>query len=352
MADNIWKLFLANGRSPKLDEMPVAPAWRLFMSEQEFELVREESDGRWAKILELADDDTRGKERGESFHLDQAYNDVLNAVNAALHLRRPILVTGKPGSGKTSLAYAVAHELKLGVVLSLPVNNRSILKDAFYRYDAVARLQDAQMKRDRPIGDYIRLGSVGTAFLPSHLPRVLLIDEIDKCDINFPNDLLDLFEEGRYEIPELVRCKDEQESVIVQTADPNIPATIKRGQVFCHEFPFVVLTSNGERDFPPAFLRRCIRLQMPDLSQNQIALERIVAAHLNRGNDANKWERLQVEVGDLVSDFVERGEVETADIATDQLLNVVYLLTREVKPDQDEREKLKKLLLKGLSEGE
>ena len=350
MVKPMWKLFVGNGKSPELTKMPEAPAWRAFMSDVDFETARDASDRRWAQIQELASKDGRGQERGKNFRLEDAYIDVLNAVNASLHLRRPLLITGKPGAGKTSLAYAVAHELKLGIVLSWPINARSTLEDALYRYDAVARLQDAQLHRDRPMGDYIRLGPVGTAFLPSQFPRVLLIDEIDKCDINLPNDLLDLFEEGRYEIRELVRCKDEYESVEVRTADADVFATIKGGRVFCREFPFVVMTSNGERDFPPAFLRRCIRLKMPDPSQNKSALEHIVEAHLKRGKDESRWARLQDEVSGLIEGFITKGTDETSDIATDQLLNVVYLLTREVKPEHDERESLKALLLKGLSE--
>lgn len=350
MTNNAWKLFLGNGRSSALTAMPEAPAWRTFMTDAEFAQEREASDRRWQQIQFLAQQDTRGRERGESFRLDAAYTDVLNAVNAALHLRRPLLVTGKPGSGKTSLAYAVAHELQLGVVLSWPVNARSTLQDALYRYDAVARLQDAQLQRERQMGDYIRLGPVGTAFLPSPLPRVLLVDEIDKCDINLPNDLLNLFEEGRYEIPELVRCKDEFAAVTVRTADPDVFATIQGGRVLCREFPFVVMTSNGERDFPPAFLRRCLRLQMPDPSQNSAALERIVEAHLKRGGDAERWDQLQQDITRIIQGFVSKGEAETADIATDQLLNAVYLLTREIKPDQDDRESLTALLLRGLRE--
>lgn len=350
MANSEWKLFYGNGQSPALEAMPEAPAWRSFMTDDDFEVERKESEDRWQRVKELAAKDSRGKERGESFRIDKAYGDVINAVNAALHLRRPLLVTGKPGSGKTSLAYAVAHELSLGAVLSWPVSARSTLEEALYRYDAIARLQDARLKKERPVGDYIRLGPVGTAFLPSPLPRVLLVDEIDKCDINLPNDLLNLFEEGRYEIPELVRCKDEYETVQVRTTDPDVFATIKGGRIQCREFPFVVMTSNGERDFPPAFLRRCLRLQMPDPSGNQQALERIVEAHLKRGRDEQRWEQLQQEISQFVEGFVAKEKSETDDIATDQLLNVVYLLTREVKPDEDEREQLKELLLKGLSQ--
>jgi MoxR-like ATPase len=309
---------------------------------------------RWKKLQELAEQDSRGKERGESFRLDDAYKvDILNAVNAAIHLRRPLLVTGKPGSGKTSLAYAVALELRLGPVLSWPITARSVLQDALFRYDAVARLQDVNLKvPDREMGEYIRLGPVGTAFLPSHLPRVLLIDEIDKCDINLPNDLLNLFEEGWYEIPELVRCKKEMAEVTVRTADTDDFARIKGGRVQCYEFPFVVMTSNGEREFPPAFLRRCLRLRMSDPGQNPSALERIVTAHLQKGENKRQWTRIQREITEIVREFVDRGKEETEDIATDQLLNVVYLLTREVKPegDAEEIEKLKDLLLKKLSE--
>lgn len=351
MAQDVWKCFLGNGQSPPLQDMPPAPAWRVFADAPLTEPEETEITNRWKKVQDLAELDTRGKERGESFKIDKDYKDVVNAVNAALHLRRPLLVTGKPGSGKTSLAYAVALELKLGVVLSWPVNARSKLQDALYRYDAVARLQDAQLQTvERQMGDYIRLGPVGTAFLPSKLPRVLLIDEIDKCDINLPNDLLNLFEEGRYEIPELVRCKDEYESPQVRTEDADVFATIPGGRVFCREFPFVIMTSNGERDFPPAFLRRCLRLRMPNPSQNQKALERIVEAHLKRGQDRDRWPRVQAEATALVKEFMAQGEAKTDDLATDQLLNVVYMLTREVTPDTDERESLKSLLLKGLSE--
>jgi len=142
--------------------------------------------------------------------------DEIAAVNAALYLRRPLLVTGQPGSGKSTLAYAVASELKLGELLHWPVNSRTKLTDGLYHYDAIARLRDANLAQARgkantyaeDIGYYLTLGPLGTALLPvpkEANPRVLLIDEIDKSDMDFPNDLLHVFEEGEFNIPELQR---------------------------------------------------------------------------------------------------------------------------------------------------
>src|ERR1700690_3486872 len=149
-----------------------------------------------------------------NIHDAQSYLPTPSAVeqvNAALYLRRPLLVTGAPGTGKSTFAYAVAHELRLGPVLHWPITSRVTLRDGLYQYDPLTRLYAAS-KQDmgnagsyEDIGRFIRLGPLGTALLPYSQPRVLLIDEIDKSDIDLANDLLTVFEKGEYEVIELVR---------------------------------------------------------------------------------------------------------------------------------------------------
>lgn len=318
-----------DGASPIEQLLPAAPTWR------------------------QAD---RGKDdRGATF---LANDNEIELVNTALYLRRPLLVTGKPGTGKTSLAYAITRELKLGEVLYWPITTRTTLKDGLYLYDAIARLQDSppsdnNADRFDNIGKYIRLGPLGTALLPSVRPRVLIVDEIDKSDIDLPNDLLYVFEEGRFEIPELARIEDFKSEVVVRTAyrdedettygrqdddraEPeqageivNGKTRIVKGNVACHEFPLVILTSNGERDFPPPFLRRCVRLTMREPDEQRLTA--IVKAHLSR--EANGQEliaRSEATIEALVRRFADkRSNTSKGDLATDQLLNAIYLVTRE-----------------------
>jgi MoxR-like ATPase len=118
----------------------------------------------------------------------QAAPEGIERVNAALALRTPLLITGRPGCGKSSVAYAVAYELKLGSVLRWPITTQTTLQDGLYQYDAESRVQEASLHRVQferqnaipDIGNYIRLGPLGTALLPRRRPRVLLIDQVDQ----------------------------------------------------------------------------------------------------------------------------------------------------------------------------
>ncbi|AZM93600.1 MULTISPECIES: AAA family ATPase [Streptomyces] len=258
------------------------------------------------------------------------------AVNAALLLRRPLLLTGSPGTGKSTVASAVAHELTLGPVLNWHVTSHSTLTEALYRYDALGRLEATRRNEDDGIERFLRLGPLGTALAPADRPRMLLVDEIDKSDIDLPSDLLNVIESGSFEIPELTRHSEPEVEVRLWESDAT--ATARKGGVTCTEFPFIVMTSNGERTFPAPFLRRCIRFRMPDPDHGELV--RILEAHL--GADAAR------QADGVLSEFEAR-IARRESLATDQLLNAVHLVTRELGPDDPLRAALVELLLHDLN---
>jgi len=270
----------------------------------------------------------------------QAQGREVELVNVAIMLRRPLLITGRPGTGKSTFAYALAHELRLFPVLRWPITTRTTLQDGLYRYDAIARLQDANLAQQAArgsIGRYLQLGPLGTALLPYERPRVLLIDEIDKSDVDLPNDLLNVLEEGEFRIPELVRIAETESEVEVGLEHEGSRVSIREGTVRCRAFPIVVMTSNGERDFPPAFLRRCVRLEIAEPDTQR--LEAIVRAHLGQ--------QALAASADLIGEFLQRRT--SGELATDQLLNAIFVTMHSDLTHATSRQELSDLLLQPLS---
>ena len=180
-----------------------------------------------------------------------ATDDLKVAVNAATRLRRPLLVKGEPGTGKTVLAQEIATALNAPLI-EWNIKSTTKAHQGLYEYDAVARLRDSQLGDERvhDIKNYIKKGKLWEAFTAPQLP-VLLIDEIDKADIEFPNDLLQ----------EL----DRMEFFVYETQE-----TVK-----AVERPIVIITSNNEKELPDAFLRRCFfhYIKFPDRTTMQAIID-------------------------------------------------------------------------------
>jgi MoxR-like ATPase len=179
--------------------------------------------------------------------------ELVEAANLAIFLERPLLIRGEPGCGKSLFASAIAYELDLPLTV-WNIRSTTRAADGLYTYDAIARLRDAQIAsvtgsaptasrrlsraNDLSVKNYIRLGPVGRAFA-AQTRSVLLIDEIDKADIDFPNDILDIMEYPRFAI--------EESGQFITAQHP----------------PIIIITSNDEKELPEAFLRRCLFAYVP-----------------------------------------------------------------------------------------
>ena len=182
-----------------------------------------------------------------------ATTDLTMAVNAAITLEKPLLIKGEPGTGKTELAKQIANSLSLPM-LEWNIKSTTRAQQGLYEYDAVSRLRDSQLgdSQIKNVGNYIKRGKIWESFI-ADTKTVLLIDDIDKADIEFPNDLLqelDKMEFYVYETGELITAKQR---------------------------PIIIITSNNEKELPEAFLRRCFfhYIRFPDHS----TLEKIIEIH-------------------------------------------------------------------------
>ena len=334
-------------------EEPVIDGWRPYYR----------GDGV-PRAVELPDPPPwRAVSRGPAGRRLQPPEGLVEAVNAALHLRRPLLLTGATGWGKSAVLDSVAAELGLGEPLRWHVTSRSVLAEALYRYDALGRVHDRRLGADRPtevstapagdstapagdstapagddISSFLRLGPLGSALVPGERPRALLIDEFDSSDLDLPGELLDVLERGEFEIPELTRHPAATVMVRDWAGDRWHPITA--GTVRCVNPPVVVISSGGERDLSGSFLRRCVRFTMPRPGTE--LLSRVVDAHLGAAVADRE------ETAELIDTFVQRLKGGTS-LAVDQLLSAVFTLTGDRAPRGEARERIRDLLLRDVT---
>ncbi|HET7234273.1 MAG TPA: MoxR family ATPase [Longimicrobium sp.] len=254
-----------------------------------------------------------------------------DAVNVALALGQPLLLTGEPGTGKTQLAWSLAYDLGLGDPLVFDTKTTTAATDLFYHYDALRHFRDAQMGRnDMPVRGYVEFQALGLAilramdpeqaapYLPPEergLPKrrsVVLVDEIDKAPRDVPNDLLREVVEMRFRVRE--------------AASGEFPPELKADPEFR---PIVVLTSNSEKNLPDAFLRRCVfyHLDFP----GEAALRRIVELRLGRGDGAGRVDAAAVQ------EFLEirKLPLKKAPATAELLAWVRVLRDRGIDPRRD-----------------
>ena len=231
-----------------------------------------------------------------------ATKELMMAINAAIHLQRPLLIKGEPGTGKTVLAYEVAKALNKKLY-TWHIKSSTVAQQGLYEYDAITRLRDSQLgdEKVKDVKNYIKQGKLWESFESNERP-ILLIDEIDKADIEFPNDLLQ----------EL----DRMEFFVYETNE-----TIKAAKR-----PVVIITSNNEKELPDAFLRRCFfhYISFPDTS----TMEKIVDVHYPKIKSKLVSESLKV--------FYELRDVPgiKKKPSTSELLDWLKLLMNEdIKPE-------------------
>ena len=293
---------------------------------------------------------------GRNYEADE---DLEAAVNVALILSRPLLVSGAPGCGKTQLGYAIARNLGIERVYFFSVKSTSEARDLFYGYDAIGRFQAAQIAAVErslsdggsaapppKVGDYIEYRALGAAILDAHQkedvshllagryehpgrPRrsVVVIDEIDKAPRDFPNDLLDEVDRMKFRVPELLQWAR------AMNRSPETPSLDKTRS---DTRPIVVVTSNSEKQLPDPFLRRCVfaELGFPiDDEKGREKLDRIVSAVLDQ-TAPGQAQTIAEAVRKLIFEYRRRNLVRRPGIA--ELLDAARVVaeTREREPSR------------------
>ena len=245
-----------------------------------------------------------------------------DAVNVAIALGQPLLLTGEPGTGKTRLAYSIAYELNMGDPLVFHTKTTSSARDLFYRYDSLGHFHDAQLKdtNEIDIKDYITYEAMGKAIIKSKESRsIVLIDEIDKAPRDLPNDILNELENMEFTVKETG-----------EKFEANKPNR-----------PILILTSNSEKNLPDAFLRRVVYYHIP--FPDKETLEQIIRNRLNLSDTFR--DRM---LSDAISHFIDIRKTKglRKPPATAELLSWIHILDRHnIDINTDVEGEIKKLAM-------